>query len=48
MAGLSTETDKIDEKLRLEVVSHLNSIRAGLHKQQQGIIMQREALEKVT
>ena len=48
MAGLSSNTDKIDEKLRSEVVSHLNTIRAGLNKQQQGIIMQREALEKVT
>ena len=48
MASLSSDTDKIDEKLRSEVVSHLNYIRAGLNKQQQGIIMQREALEKVT
>ncbi|MDA8042262.1 MAG: hypothetical protein MPJ22_07590 [Pirellulales bacterium] len=48
MAGLSTDTDKIDEKLRSEVVGHLNAIRAGLNKQQEGIIMQRDALEKVT
>ena len=40
MAGLSTNTDKIDKKLRSEVVGHLNTIRAGLNKQQEGIIMQ--------
>ena len=48
MAGLSSDTDKMDEKLHSEVVSHLNNIRAGMNKQQQGIIMQREVLEKVT
>ena len=50
MAGLSsdTDTDKVDEKLHSEVVSQLNNIRAGLNKQQQGIAMQREALEQVT
>ena len=48
MAGLSSDTDKIDEKLRCEVVSQLNIIRAGLNKQQKGIVMQREALDKVT
>ena len=48
MAGLSSDTNKIDEKLHSKVVSHLNTIKAGLNKQQQGIIMQRDALEKVT
>ena len=48
MAGLSTDSDKIDEELRSVVVSQLNMIRAGLNKQQEGIIMQRDALEKVT
>ena len=48
MAGLNSDTDKVDEKLRSEVVSQLNNIRAGLNKQQQGIAMQREALEQVT
>ena len=48
MAGLSSDTDKIDEKLCCEVVHQLNSIRAGLNKQQKGIVMQREALDKVT
>ena len=36
-----------DEKLHSEVVSQLNNIRPGLNKQQQGIAMQREALEQV-
>ena len=48
MAGLSTDNDKIDEELHSTVVGHLNTIRAGLNKQQEGIIMQRDALEKVT
>ena len=48
MDGLSTDSDKIDEELRSAVVSQLNMIRAGLNKQQEGIIMQRDALEKVT
>ena len=48
MADLSSNTDKVDEKLHSEVVSQLNNIRAGLNKQQQGIAMQREALEQVT
>ena len=48
MAGLSSNTDKVDEKLHSKVVSQLNNIRAGLNKQQQGIAMQREALEQVT
>ena len=48
MASLSTDTNKIDEKLRSKVVGLLNTIRAGLNKQQQGILMQRDALEKVT
>ena len=46
--GLSSDTDKVDEKLRSEVVNQLNNIRVGLNKQQQGIVMQREALEQVT
>ena len=48
MVGLSSDTDKVDEKLHSEVVSQLNNIRAGLNKQQQGIAMQREALGQVT
>ena len=48
MAGLSTDSDKIDEELRSAVVSQLNKIREGLNKQQEGIIMQRDALDKVT
>ena len=48
MAGLSSDTNKVDEKLHSEVVTQLNNIRAGLNKQQQGIAMQREALEQVT
>ena len=48
MAGLSTDTDKIDEKLRSKVVAHLNTIWARLNKQQEGIIMQRDALEMVS
>ena len=48
MAGLSSDTNKVDEKLRSEVVSQLNNIRAGLNKQQKGIAIQREALEQVT
>ena len=48
MAGLSTNSDKIDEDLRSAVVGHLNTIWARLKKQQEGIIMQRDALEKVT
>ena len=47
MAGLSSNTNKVDEKLRSKVVSQLNNIRAGLNKQQLGIAMQREALEQV-
>ena len=47
MAGLSSNTNKVDE-LCSEVVRQLNNIRAGLNKQQQGIAMQREALEQVT
>ena len=48
MAGLSSDIDKVDDKLCSEVVSQLNSIRAGLNKQQKGITMQREALDQVT
>ena len=48
MADLSTDSDKIDEELRSTVVSQLNMIRVGLNKQQEGIIMQRDALQKVT
>ena len=48
MAGLSSDTEKVDEKLWKEVVNQLNVIRAGLDRQQKGIIMQREALDKVT
>ena len=48
MACLSSDTDKVDDKLCSEVVSQLNNIRAGLNKQQKGIAMQREALDKVT
>ena len=48
MVGLSSNTNKVDEKFRSKVVSQLNNIRAGLNKQQQGIAMQREALEQVT
>ena len=47
MAGLSSDTDKVDEKLHSKVVSQLNNIRAWLNTQQQGIAMQREALEQV-
>ena len=32
MAGPSSNTGKIDEKLRREVVSQMNIIRAGLNK----------------
>ena len=48
MAGLSSDTEKVDERLQKEVVNQLNVIRAGLDRQQKGIIMQREALDKVT
>ena len=48
MAGLSSNTDKVDDKLCSEVVSQLNSIGAGMNKQQKGITMQREALDQVT
>ena len=48
MAGLSSDTEKVDERLRKEVVNQLNVIRAGLDRQQKGIIMQKEALDKVT
>ena len=48
MAGLSSNTDKVDDKLCSKVVSQLNDIRAGLNKQQKGIAMRREALDKVT
>ena len=48
MAGLSSNMEKVDEKLEMEVVNQLNVIRAGLDRQQRGIIMQREALDKVT
>ena len=48
MAGLSMDSDKIDKELCSTVVSQLNMIRVGLNKQQEGIIMQRDALEKVT
>ena len=48
MASLSSDTDKVDDKLRSKTVSQLNNIRAGLNKQQKGIAMQREALDKVT
>ena len=48
MVGLSSDTEKVDEKLQMEVVNQLNAIRAGPNRQQRGIIMQREALDKVT
>ena len=48
MASLSRDTDKVDDKFCSKVVSQLNNIRAGLNKQQKGIAMQREALDKVT
>ena len=48
MTGLSSDTEKVDERLRKEVVNQLNVVRAGLDRQQKGIIMQREALGKVT
>ena len=48
MAGLSSDMEKVDKKLWIEVVNQLNVIRAGLDRQQRGIIMQREALDKVT
>ena len=47
MVGLTSDTEKVDERLRKEVVNQLNVIRAGLDRQQKGIIMQREALDKV-
>ena len=47
MIGLSSNTDKVDDKLHSEVVSQLNSTRAGLNKQQKGITRQREALDQV-
>ena len=40
MVGLSSDTEKADEWLRKEVVNQLNVIRAGLDRQQKGIIMQ--------
>ena len=48
MVGLSSDTEKVDERLQKEVVNQINAIRAGLDRQQKGIIMQREALDKVT
>ena len=49
MVGLSSDTEKVDERLQKEVVvNQLNVIRAGLDRQQKGTIMQREALDKVT
>ena len=48
MAVLSRDTEKVDKKLQMEVVNQLNVIRAGLDRQQRGIIMQREALDKAT
>ena len=48
MVGLSSDMEKVDEKLQTEVVNQLNVIRAGLDRQQREIIMQREALDKVT
>ena len=48
MVGLSSDTEKVDERLQKEVVNQLNVIRAGLDRQQKGIIMQGEALDKVT
>ena len=48
MVGLSSDTEKVAERLQKEVVNQLNVIRAGLDRQQKGIIMQREALDKVT
>ena len=47
MVGLSSDTEKVDERLWKEVMNQLNVIRAGLDRQQKGIIMQREALDKV-
>ena len=43
MAGLSSNTNKVNEKLYSQVVSQLNNIREGLNKQQQGIAMKRGA-----
>ena len=48
MMGVSSDTEKVDERLWMEVVNQLNVIRAGLDRQQKGIIMQREELDKVT
>ena len=48
VAGLGNDTENVDEKLWMEVVNQLNVTRAGLDRQQRGIIMQREALDKVT
>ena len=48
MARLGSDTEKVDERLWMEVVNQLNVIMAGLDRQQKGIIMQREALDKVT
>ena len=33
MAGLSSNTEKVDKKLQTEVVNQLNVIRAGLDRQ---------------
>ena len=48
MAGLSSDTDKVDDKLHSKDESQLNNIRADPNKQQKGITMQREALDQVT
>ena len=48
MVSLSSDTDKVHDKLHSEVVSQLNNIRAGLNKQQKGITRQKEALDQVT
>ena len=45
MAGLSSNTDKVDEKLHSKVVSQLNNIRAGLNKQQQGMDLNMGAIQ---
>ena len=39
MAGLSSDMEKVDKKLQMEVVNQLNVISAGLDRQQRGIIM---------
>ena len=47
MAGLSSDMEKVDKNW-IEVVNQLNVTKAGLDREQRGIIMQREALDKGT